>query len=190
MAELLVLIKSAAKSIGLPKPPVNKLTIQMIRVGANPPKLKTKAAEGRAMLKTVFYMLTNIFPPENAHENLRLNCVANLKFMYDELEPSSWSQTKAPNVRRLARTHLLLYAELTLEAAAGLEGHAVLFYRIYPKHHLLVHCIEDGLKDFGNPRSFWCYGDENAIGDCADMCASLHKMTIHRSVITKHRLSA
>ena len=37
-------------------------------------------------------------------------------------------------------------------------------FHIRPKHHMLMHLVEDQIQYFGNPASCWCYADEDFCG--------------------------
>ena len=55
LAELMLFIKMASKQLGQDRPPINRLTFGMIKGdGPKQPKLKTKAAEGRRLLPSIF----------------------------------------------------------------------------------------------------------------------------------------
>ena len=60
LGDMIVLIKAASKQIKQTRPPINTLTLEMIRTKTTlKPKCKTKAAEGRHLLPCVLHMLKN-----------------------------------------------------------------------------------------------------------------------------------
>eukprot|EP00959_Pyramimonas_sp_CCMP1952_P082401 1721718-Pyramimonas_sp.AAC.1 len=61
-----------------------------------------------------------------------------------------------------ARQHLSMYSELHSEAKRLNDD--TVFWKLYPKHHVFVHCAEDQIESHGNPSDHWCYGDESEIG--------------------------
>ena len=61
-------------------------------------------------------------------------------------------------------------------------------WRMYPKHHLFIHCCEDVVASAGNLRDCWCYRDENEIGLAVDVAESGHATTLHRTVVEKYCL--
>ena len=83
---------------------------------------------------------------------------------------------------RKGRQHLLLYQQLSLNALETKpEGYD---WRLFPKHHLWLHTLED---TEANPRDEWCYADESEIGKCADLAESMHANSLHRGVLEKYR---
>ena len=60
-----------------------------------------------------------------------------------------------------------------------------MFWRIYPKFHMFVHCVEE-LAD--SPADSWAYQDEDTIGEAARLAKSLHCMTLQRTLMQKYRV--
>ena len=54
-----------------------------------------------------------------------------------------------------------------------------------PKLHLWIHLTEDQAAAFGNPRSWWCYGDEDLIGQLIDIAVGVHPATLGVAVLYK-----
>ena len=59
-------------------------------------------------------------------------------------------------------------------------------YKITPKLHLLIHCIER-LNTEGSLKRSWCYADEQAIGKAVKIAAKGHPSTLHRTLMEKYR---
>ena len=96
----------------------------------------------------------------------------------------AWDPVKSPPLLvRAARQHCLLYAELAKEALLICVFGT--FWRVYPKHHLFLHCVEDCP---GNPREFWNYFDESEIGAAAKLAAHMHPSTLPTALIERYRL--
>jgi hypothetical protein len=138
-------------------------------------------------LTVVHYMLSNFFPAQTEHDKLRLQCVSQIHDMYREME--SWGPDSGPKVAMLARRHLLLYRELSLEAASKWPGGKGEPWRVYPKHHLFQHCCEDQVALAGNPREHWTYADESCIGLIAKLAESCHATTLQTVVMARYRVS-
>ena len=62
------------------------------------------------------------------------------------------------------------------------------FYKLYPKHHQLIHVLEDELAKSGLPTNHWCYCDESEIGAAVRLAESVHPSKLHVMVIPKSRL--
>ena len=191
LGELMVMIRMASRHLNM-RCPVGYLTLPMIKAegAAKSPKLKLNASEMRHMLKVVHFMLAHLFNRDTTHEQLRFDCVNSLHKMYTELEGRSWGPEVAARVASLGRGHVILYAELArefLDARGHLESGWVL-WRMFPKHHLFLHVVEDELALVGNPRECWTYGDERAIGAAVDLAERSHPNTLHRFVVARYRL--
>ena len=61
LADLLIMIRTASKSLKQDKLPLNALTMTMIK-GNSGPKMKTKASDGRKLLYCVRFILDKFFP--------------------------------------------------------------------------------------------------------------------------------
>jgi len=187
--DLQVFIRQAAKKLKMDQPPVNDLTMGMVKVTAKAPRFKGKAAESRHMLKCVRQVLETYMTPKNDYQRMRLHCVQHLDDFYQEL--IDW----VPGISNarcatLARRHLTLYAELGQVhlAANDWQDKGWFKYRWYPKHHLFIHIVEDQIATCDNPREHWCYGDEDFIGDMVDVAETVGPTVLHRSVMQKYRI--
>ena len=183
-AILLHMIKIGAKERGLVMP-INQLTLGMIKVdGKNAPKLKVKAAEARKMLEVTHFMLEKLFPMDTSHARMRFQCVSKFVELYRTLE--NWDpKSSQAQIRRLGSQGVCLYAELSAKAISA--DPETLLWRMYPKHHLFLHAIEDSVEVGGNPRCQWCYSDEDNIGDAARRAKCCHCNTIHCELIRQYR---
>ena len=152
---------------------------QTPKVDSKPPRLKAKAAETRNMVPVICFTLPNFFPGVTEHEKLRLQCMNLLNAMYEEM--LAWGPTSPAKLAKLGRQHGLLYAELGLPHADNIE---LCFWRMYPKHHLMIHLVESG----DNPRACWCYADEGEIGVAVKIAQSVHVLTLGKALLDKYRL--
>ena len=169
------------------EPPVNGLTIGMVKRTGCDPKFRGKAAETRRMLKCVEWLLDNIFKPNSIHTQTRRQCIKQVAFDYKELE--HWDPTSSPaKVAAAGRTHVTLYLQLSRDHAHLVERLGYTPWKYYPKHHLFIHLVEHGVRTCGNPREIWCYLDESSIGEAVRNAEANHAKYICRNVIEKHRL--
>ena len=183
-----MLIKQAARKLDK-GPPVNQLTLNMMKSGAKAPKLKAKAAESRHMLAAVCKLLETYLPPKNDYQNTRYNCVKYLALFYEEV--ADWTPGVSPaKVKDYARRHLELYLELARHYIDDLNflDTEWVRYRWYPKHHLFSHLVDDDLAFCDNPRDCWCYGDESFLGEMIGVAEAVNAKVVHRSVMTTFRL--
>ena len=77
----------------------------------------------------------------------------------------------ASAMAKLGREICSLYAALSSQ-------HAPNAWKLTPKFHLLLHLVEIQIPRWGNPRFFWCYADEDLIGQVIDAASSCHPSTM------------
>ena len=85
---------------------------------------------------------------------------------------------------------MILYAELTKEALEAKRFHTLGWHpwKLYPKHHLMVHLREQQIASSGNPADFWCYLDENEIGDAVQMSKAVRREYVLTNLMQLYRL--
>ena len=184
---LLILIQQASRALKFAKPAINKLTLGMIR-GKGAPQLKVKASESNHLLQCVEYILRHHFPLDTDKRRMRYQCVCHFNAMYACIK--DWAGPKdGDRAASHARKGLLLMAELQHIDREELnhQHRGFSLYKFYQKMHLLVHCMEEQSAN-GNAKTVWCFADESEIGAAIIVAESLHKSTLHRAIIRKHRV--
>ena len=176
---LVNMMKTASKAMHV-SAPFDSLSLGMIRHSLQvKPSFNLKAAEGRYFLPVLHYMLTHMFDCTTRRQHLRLTCVKCLVDMYEEIKDENWRDDRSPmRLVELTRAHCIQYNALR----EGAEDE--LLWCLVPKHHLMFHVIE---STRGNPKLEWCYGDEDCIGDCANLARSCNPLYIPSSLIEKYR---
>ena len=58
-------------------------------------------------------------------------------------------------------------------------------WKVQPKLHLFEHLLEITAILYGNPRYFWCYADEDLVGQMVDIAETCHPATLPFSVLFK-----
>ena len=101
--------------------------------------------------------------------------------MYQELY--DWREGSAERFEHALICMLLLYHQLARETIAANE--AWLAWRWFPKMHMLLHLARQA-HTIGNPRNWWCYLDEGAIGFAVDLAESMHILTFCVAVMEKY----
>ena len=174
------MIEVCSKSLGVAKP-VNTLTVTMFRASSSEkPKFKGKAAENRHLLPVLLAILQNCVAQDSEHNRNRFHCVAALNDCYTEME--DWCPKTSPrNLGGHARRHLILWANLCAEAENSDDP---LLWRLYPKHHLLLHCAE---KSATNPRLELNYSDESEIGHGVKVAAKCNVNHLPTSLMRTYR---
>ena len=112
-----------------------------------------------------------------------MNCLVHMKEMYDEL--FNWGPGSGPKAAKAGRLSLMLYVELARLKLPRCNK----CWLLIPKLHLMVHILEDHTMIAGNPIECWNYRDESEIGAARKVAESGHAYTLHRLVISKHRVS-
>jgi hypothetical protein len=182
LASVLFLIRLASRQVGYRFPPLNALTLGMIKSGAKPPRLKAKAAETRRMVPVVLCMLENFFPKATLLELTRYQCVQSLNDIYKTME--SWGPGSVETIGRLGRQHVILYSQLGMTYSLCKPW---VFWRLYPKHHLMLHLLEEQVATADNPRFCWSYQDESEIGLAVTVAESTHVRGMGKLVLQKYR---
>ena len=162
-------------------PPGDRLSLPRIRAEGAAPKLKMKAADGRHFFMLLVTVLELFFPPASERERLRLACVRSMRGIYEELE--NWEPATSPEtISQCARRVVMLTRELH-----RLGGNPQM-WRVYPKHHLMIHVCESTLGSRLSPKLEWCYSDEDVIGQCAKLCGRTHPIYIGQMLIARYRI--
>ena len=144
------------------------------------PKLKLKAAEARYTVPIVRHLLMNMWETSSEHSRLRLNCLDAIYRLYSEMD--NWCDSSSPQrFLHAGREHLILYGELR-NKAYSLDSHS-LEWKLYPKHHLLMHLLVDQKV---NPKRLWAYMFESEIGDAAKSAKHLNVRTISYKFMEKY----
>ena len=135
LTDIMHMIRTAAKAIGHDRPPINTLTMLMIRGKASRgPKLKVKAAEARNLLFCMRFILKTLLPPTTPHQIMRLNVVSEICSMYETLYAWDANPTCAiigEHVASHGRKALLLYAELSHQTLVGSSQMQLFLYPIW-----------------------------------------------------------
>jgi hypothetical protein len=176
--KLMTLIKMFARKVGIDAP-INTLTLTMFRASASAGcKFKGKASECRYLVPIVLLILRIAFPAETDVAKLRLECAEQLAAMYRAV--LDWDATTKVKASDAARKFVIKYCELQQYYNNNL------IFKIVPKFHMLIHCIER-LRTEGSIKRSWCYADEQAIGKAVEIAAKGHPKTICRTVMEKYR---
>ena len=86
LARFLSVLRLASKQCGFNQPPINTLTMGMLRnTPHSAPKMKVKAAESRHLLKCLVWILQNFFPSDTNHRTLRLQACMKMQEMFSML---------------------------------------------------------------------------------------------------------
>ena len=123
-------------------------------------------------------MCAQAFPVETPQQHMRLDCCRALCRCYYELR--NWVPLESPSrLEAAARQHLLLYKQLH-----DMAGPDALAWRLYPKHHMMVHVCDTQT----NPADLWNYGDEDEIGQAVRLGRRCHEASLNRALLGRYRV--
>ena len=159
-----------------------KLTVERIRTSSDWPKLKAKAAATRHLAKYALELMRT--HGNGSADDLALTTVCELLVrFYEILESESQflcASAKA-ELPRLGQRLAELYARLADTALRNDER----LFKMVPKFHLWEHLTEQQALEYGNPRYWWTYGDEDLVGLMIEIADSCHPTTLAVSVLFK-----
>jgi len=118
------------------------------------------------------------FALELAEDNLDEEIIllaSSLVEFYDVLDGNGLFLTDAAklDIQRIGSTLCRTYAKLAAKAATNRQK----LWKATPKLHLFQHLCEWDI-DMGNPRFFWCYADEDLVGQMIQAGESCHPRTL------------
>ena len=145
------------------------MTKDRIRTSADWPKLKSKAAPIRTLAPFAVALAEEFLAPDVAYLARQLvrfyeiiDC--NGLFLTDDAK----AEIKIVG-SRLCRA----YGKLAASAVAANQK----MWKCTPKLHLFLHLCEYDVE-LGNPRYFWCYADEDMVGQMIKAAESCHPRTM------------
>lgn len=153
-----------------------ELTVERVRKDASSyPKLKGKAAAIRHLIG--FGLSIMLYHSDGSdHDKLAINLCKLLKRFYDIIAMedfilSARAKTELPKIGRVfAETYM------ALSTMAYSEHH--LLWKPTPKLHMWQEMTEYQTDSHGNPRFWWCYSDEDLVGQVISIAESLHPVTM------------
>ena len=142
---------------------INQLTAEMIKRDGKAPKLRSKGAESRHIVPFALEIATAMHANgPNDHTLTVLRLVSALMDFYMTLGVRPYPVELA---KKACRAVCLLYVALNEEAvAAGKDA-----WRVKPKLHIFQEMGEYQTEQLGDPKSYWCYTDEDFVGLCSEI---------------------
>ena len=159
-----------------------KLTLETVRAQGEWPQMKGKAAAIRHLAyyaKSIVDEYRRATIEDTIIQNI---CILICRF-YDIL--SEQSQTLSAEAKeelpKLAQKLAEWYAQLSASRFSDENR----LWKVQPKLHLFEHLLEITAILYGNPRYFWCYADEDLVGQMVDIAETCHPATLPFSVLFK-----
>jgi hypothetical protein len=159
-----------------------RLTWEKIRVTGSPPEFKAKAAATRHIVPFAASLATE-FDTGSEHDRRRRVVVESLVSFYAMVQAGA-RRISANDLRRLPECCQALctnYAHLSLEAVRA----NVPAWQLKPKMHLFQHLCHYQVQQFGNPRFYWTYPDEDMVGQMVEVAKACHPSTLAKTALYK-----
>ena len=143
------------------------LTVTMVRKDNGSLKMRTKGAETRSLVPFGVILASEMHEEQqSSHTKSVYVCISHLLDFYMLMcLPEYNVQAGAEACRRC----LSMYKALSLEAASNGEEQR---WKLKPKAHLFQELAEFQSAQWGNPRNFWTYADEDFVGWVATIARS------------------
>ena len=151
------------------------LTLDKLRTKKSWPKLKGKAAPARHCAR--FALSIVLAHMTTSDEDQRIAAVIQLLVRFYDLvmgESMFMRDHVIEEIKTLGARLAMLYSSLAKKA---FEDNRKL-WKVTPKLHLFVHLCEWQAVEFGNPRYYWTYPDEDLVGLLIDIAQSCHPRTM------------
>ena len=143
---------------------IQALTLEMLRQPNKGPKLRTKGAETRGLVKfgcELAIEYNDLVKSDRSHA--LMSCMARLLDFYELISQTPYQPQAAA---RASRRFCVLYKSL-----GGLDDERL--WAIKPKHHMMQELAEYMAPDLQmSPADFWSYRDEDFVGWIASFAAS------------------
>ena len=157
-----------------------KLTVERIRTKAGWPKLKAKAAQTRCLSRYALELMQKL--GDKSEHDRKVTAVCQLLVrVYDLMDADSMflGESARKEMPTIGFRLGVLYSDLAAQAAAIGEK----MWKTSPKLHIFVHLCEWQCLEFGNPRYYWCYADEDLVGSMVEIGEACHPRTIAASCL-------
>ena len=120
---------------------------------------------------------------ESAYDRTMLAVCQLLVRFYEILDGESMFLREAvkQEIKTLGFRMGVLYSNLAAMSVAAHEKK----WNISPKLHIFVHLCEWQACEFGNPRYYWTYPDEDLVGLLIDIAETCHLKTLAVSALCK-----
>ena len=157
-----------------------KLTLERVRASGGWPKLKAKAAATRHLAPYALFLM-KMFGTEEDQQVLAV-CTLLCEF-YQILNNESMFMSEAAKARMpvVGLQLSVLYVKLAADAA----NVRLKMWKMSPKIHIFVHLCEWQSLEWGNPRYYWTYADEDWVGCPTEVAKSCHPNTLAVSALFK-----
>ena len=154
-----------------------RLTVARLRTDGGWPKLKAKGAPIRHLASFAWALAQQ-------HLGVREAAVSQLLVRFYELISGPDMFLGADETREIAAVGLrvgVLYAQLADDALArGVKG-----WKVSPKLHLFQHICEWQAAEYGSPRFWWTYADEDMVGHMIECGSTCHPRTLAPTALYK-----
>ena len=165
------------------------LTPERLRPTGDWPKLRAKAAQTRHMAAYALYMMGefgqfhSVDDYTRLHDELALGVCQLLVRFYELLNNSSqhFGDVAINEFHNIGNQLTSMYSQLATMAF----NRGQRFWKLSPKFHQFIEMCLYQVVSMGNPRYYWCYGDEDLVRILIGISESVHPNTLASSVLCK-----
>ena len=160
------------------------LTVQRLRPDGQWPKLKCKAAATRHLSAFVLELATKY--NDGSRHARSVQAVAQLLVRFYEIldqEDRYLTDSARRELPKLGYQLCNIYRNLSVESYRA--GHRL--WKLAPKLHQFLHLCEWQCPNFGNPRFWWTYADEDLVGHVIKIAKSTHSSHMALATLNKWR---
>ena len=149
-----------------------KLTLQRLKSESGFPKFKGKGASVRSLLPFALDLARR----EHLEDRI-IGIATYLNEFYDIIHQQSLflEQQAVDRLGFIVNIFCNLYTDLSRHYFDKDEK----YFKATPKLHLFLHLAEDQVKSFQiNPKQFWCYADEDLVGQLVEIASATHPSSL------------
>jgi len=165
-----------------------KLTIARVRTDKGWPKLKAKGAATRHLAEFALVIAKKYLGTSTRErkELAVIQCLVNF-YRIISSEGMYLSDEAKRELPKVGNRLCALYGSLAREMFTLGQK----FWKMNPKMHLFLHLCEWVVPELGlNPRQYWCYADEDVVGQLVEVARTSHVRSLAATCLFKWLLLA
>ena len=165
------------------------LTAERIRISGDWPRLKAKAAATRHLaayaldLAVRFGRVDSLGDFVKTHDELTIAVCQLMVEFYHTINSESMQLSAAGQARIQELGHQFAFMYGRLSKMCFDRG--IRLWKLSPKLHMFMHLCLWQILEWGNPRFWWVYGDEDLVGIMIHIAETVHPTTLAASVLSK-----
>ena len=159
-----------------------KLTVERIKTKGDWPKLKAKAAATRHLATFALHLIRK-YGDGSLHDKRVLGVCQLLCGFYEIIrdEGMFFSAAAQTKMSKTGSSLCVLYSQLLKQARDNNDR----MWKFSFKFYLFQHLCEYQSREFGNPRFYWTYADEDLIGIVIKIARKCHAKNMAETALHK-----